>query len=102
MYILECGDGTFYTGSTKDLARRFVEHLNGLGSIHTAKHFPIKLVYCEYFKRIDHAYDREKQIQRWRRAKKIALVEGRNYALPKLARNPENTYHNHFIPPPED
>ena len=86
MYILECADGSFYAGSTKNLPIRFIQHMNGKGCNHTAKRLPVKLVYCEYFKRIDHAFDREKQIQGWGRKKKIALIEGRNYALPKLSK----------------
>ena len=74
MYILLCDDGSFYTGSTKNLERRLSQHFNGEGANHTKKHKPAKLVYTECFDRIDHAYHREKQIQRWSHAKKEALV----------------------------
>jgi putative endonuclease len=86
MYILECSDGSYYTGSTKNLALRFIQHMKGKGCNHTAKRLPVKLVYCEYFKRIDHAFDREKQIQGWSRKKKQALIEGRFFDLPGLAK----------------
>ena len=43
MYILECADGSFYTGSTKDLARRLWQHQNGQGANHTIKRLPVKL-----------------------------------------------------------
>ena len=85
-YILECADGSFYTGSTVDLTRRINEHETGLGSNHTRKHCPIKLVYVEQFERIDHAFNREKQIQKWRRDKKLALINGDNNQLVKLAK----------------
>jgi putative endonuclease len=74
MYILECADGSYYTGSTKDLERRLWEHKNGLGANHTAKRLPVKLVYCEECDRIDDAFYREKQVQGWSRKKKEALM----------------------------
>jgi putative endonuclease len=75
MYILECGDGSFYTGSTKDLSRRLWQHQNGLGANHTQKRLPVKLVYAEYFDRVADAFYREKQVQGWSRRKKTALIE---------------------------
>ena len=74
MYILKCADGSYYTGSTKDMERRMWEHQNGLGANHTAKRLPVKLVYCEECDRIDDAFYREKQVQGWSRKKKEALM----------------------------
>ena len=74
MYILECADGSFYTGSTKDLPRRLWQHQNGLGANHTTKRLPVKLVYAEHYDRVADAFDREKQVQGWSWAKKIALI----------------------------
>jgi putative endonuclease len=85
MYILECADGSYYTGSTWDLERRLWQHQNGLGANHTAKRLPVKLVYCEAFNRIDDAYRREKQIQGWSRKKKQALMAGDTHLLHHLA-----------------
>jgi putative endonuclease len=68
MYILLCADGSYYTGSTK-------------------KHLPIQLVYYEEYDRIDYAFEREKQIQKWRRKKKEALINGEFEELHLLARN---------------
>lgn len=76
MYILQCGDGSFYTGSTTELALRIQQHKNGEGANFTSKNLPVKLVYYENFDRIDEAFAREKQIQKWSRAKKIALIQG--------------------------
>ncbi|MFM2006097.1 MAG: hypothetical protein RLZZ09_1752 [Pseudomonadota bacterium] len=76
VYILECADGSYYTGSTWDLERRLWEHNNGLGAKHTAKRLPVKLVFCEACDRIEDAYMREKQIQGWSRKKKEALMAG--------------------------
>ena len=90
MYILECSNGTFYTGSTKDLAKRIEEHENGLGANYTKKHLPVKLVYYEEFDRIDEAFYREKQVQGWSRKKKEALICGEFSSLPKLAKKDFN------------
>ena len=76
MYILECADGSYYTGSTKNLDRRIVEHDNFLGANYTKKKHPAKLVYSEKHPRIDEAFNREKQIQGWTHRKKKALVDG--------------------------
>jgi putative endonuclease len=85
MYILECSDGSYYTGSTIDLEQRIIQHQNGEGANHTKKRLPIKLVYYEEYQRIDEAFYREKQIQGWSRKKKEALIEGNAELLPELA-----------------
>jgi putative endonuclease len=84
MYIIECADGSYYTGSTWDLPRRFAQHKSGMGARFTAKHKPVKIVYYEEFARIDEAFYREKQIQRWSHAKKKALIEGNFQELKKF------------------
>ena len=76
MYILECGDGTYYTGSTPDVEKRLEEHDAGFGANYTAKRLPVKLVYTERFLMIKDAFEREKQIQKWSQAKKKALIAG--------------------------
>jgi len=86
MYILKCCDDTFYTGSTKNLDRRIIEHQSGLGANYTKKKLPIELIYYEEYSRIDEAFYREKQVQGWGRKKKIALIKGKTYLLPKLAK----------------
>ena len=86
MYILECSDGSFYTGSTNDLDYRLFQHRNGEGPNYTRKRLPIKLVYCEEFNRIDEAFEREKQVQGWSRAKKMALILGKFEKLAALSR----------------
>ncbi|MCX6234617.1 MAG: GIY-YIG nuclease family protein [Bacteroidetes bacterium] len=85
MYILQCADGSYYTGSTNDLERRFEQHQNGEGANHTKKRLPVKLVYFEEFSRIDEAFYREKQVQGWSRAKKEALINNRRELLKSLA-----------------
>ena len=85
MYILECSDGSFYTGSTNNLTLRFEQHQNGEGANHTKSRLPVKLVYFEEFNRIDLAFYREKQVQGWSRAKKNALIQNRHCDLNRLA-----------------
>ncbi len=87
MYMLQCRDGSFYTGSTKELALRIAQHKNGEGANFTSKNLPVKLVYYETFDRIDEAFAREKQIQKWSRAKKIALIKGDIEKLKQLSKN---------------
>jgi putative endonuclease len=85
MYILECSDGSYYTGSTKNLELRLQQHENGEGANHTKKRLPVKLVYLEEFQRIDEAFYREKQVQGWSRKKKEALIAGNSDKLPELS-----------------
>ena len=87
VYILECGDGSYYTGSTRDIEKRLWEHQNYQGANYTKKKQPVRLVFCEEFKRIDEAFAREKQIQGWSHAKKKALIEGKYNMLPELSKN---------------
>ena len=86
VYILECADGSYYTGSTWNLEQRVWEHQNGFGANFTRKHRGAKLAFCEYFDRVDDAYGMEKRIQGWSRAKKRALIESRLEDLPALSR----------------
>ncbi|HEX5857330.1 MAG TPA: GIY-YIG nuclease family protein [Microbacterium sp.] len=93
MYIVRCRDGAYYTGSTlKDPEARVWEHNNDedLAARFTIKRRPVVLVHVESFTRIDDAFAREKQVQRWSRAKKDALIDGRLGDLPGLARSRRN------------
>ncbi|MCX6325717.1 MAG: GIY-YIG nuclease family protein [Bacteroidia bacterium] len=94
MYILECADGSYYTGSTNDLERRIEQHQNGEGANHTKKRLPVKLVYFEEFNRIDEAFYREKQVQGWNRAKKEALISGHSELLNSLAECKNKTHYS--------
>jgi putative endonuclease len=85
MYILRCSDGTYYTGSTKDLIGRFQLHQIGGGANYTKKRLPVELVYYEEFDRIDEAFAREKQIQNWSQSKKNALIENNKDKLKLLS-----------------
>jgi predicted GIY-YIG superfamily endonuclease len=86
MYILECADGSYYVGSTKDIKRRLMEHQSGLGANYTSRRLPVKLVYSEEFERVADAFAREKQVQNWSRAKREALINSEPEKLPALAK----------------
>lgn len=87
MYILECSDESYYTGSTNNIKLRLQQHQNGEGANHTKKRLPVKLVYFEEFQRIDEAFYREKQVQGWSRKKKEALINNIPEQLPELSKN---------------
>jgi putative endonuclease len=85
MYILECDNGTYYTGSTINLDCRMAEHASGNGANYTRKHKPIRLAYLEEYLRIEDAFLREKQIQPWSQKKKLALMSGDIEKIHELA-----------------
>ena len=86
MYILECADGSYYVGSTNDLERRLMEHQEGRGARYTTRRLPVKLVYIEEYNFAAEAFEREKQVQNWSRAKREALINGNRESLPELAK----------------
>lgn len=75
VYIVECADGTFYTGYTTDVPRRVAEHNAGTGARYTRGRTPVELVYTERFSVKSSALRREYEIKQLPRAKKEALVE---------------------------
>ncbi len=87
-YILECSDRSYYVGSTWDLDRRIWEHnnCNERGAKYTRRRRPVKVVWCQEFERIEDAYECEKHVQGWSRAKREALIEGRFGDLPALSK----------------
>lgn len=94
MYILECVDGGYYTGSTTNIERRLWQHQQGEGANYTAKRLPVKLVYCEFYDRVSDAYYREKQVQGWSRKKKQALIAGDTNLLHRLAECQNETHYS--------
>ncbi len=75
-YIVECSDGTYYTGWTTDTERRVKAHNAGRGARYTSMRVPVKLVYIEPQPDRSTAMKRERAIKRLRRSKKLALIEG--------------------------
>ena len=74
-YILECSDGTFYTGWTNDPERRVAQHNKGRGARYTKTRRPVKLVYLEEQPDKIAALKRERAIKKMRRTQKSKLVD---------------------------
>lgn len=75
-YILECADGTFYTGWTTDPERRVAQHNKGIGARYTKTRRPVKMVYLEEQPDKIAALKRELAIKRMKRGQKMRLIEG--------------------------
>ena len=78
VYILTNDAGTLYTGYTGDLAGRVLAHKHGRGSVFTRRHVIGRLLYYEACADENAAKAREKQIKRWLRARKVALIATMN------------------------
>jgi putative endonuclease len=86
VYILRCSDGSYYTGITSKLHDRIEQHQSALDRrCNTSNKLPVELVYFEVFQIVQRAISREKQIKRWSRAKKEALISGDYLKLQALA-----------------
>ncbi len=75
-YILECADGTYYTGWTTDPDRRVKQHNKGIGAKYTSMRLPVKLVYLEPQVNRTDAMKREIAIKKMKRVQKNKLIEG--------------------------
>jgi predicted GIY-YIG superfamily endonuclease len=84
VYILECKDGSLYTGITDSLERRFEEHKSGKGGKFTHSFKVNKLLHSEPRDNKNEALKREAQIKGWTRKKKLALIKGNTALLKKL------------------
>ncbi|HTM66130.1 MAG TPA: GIY-YIG nuclease family protein [Flavipsychrobacter sp.] len=74
VYIVECSDGSYYTGITNNIERRLWEHNTGYDKkSFTYKRRPVKLKYCDFFRDVNQAIAFEKQVKGWSRKKKEAL-----------------------------
>jgi putative endonuclease len=74
VYVVECRDGTLYTGYTTDVGRRIAEHNAGDGAAYTAGRRPVELRYVEYHPDRGAALSREHEIKSRTRAEKLALL----------------------------
>ncbi len=88
VYILQCADGSYYTGHTDDLDLHLAQHQQGaFADCHTFSRRPVRLVYSQAFDNRDAAVRAERRIKGWRREKKEALIAGRFDLLQALARS---------------
>jgi putative endonuclease len=74
VYLLECKDGSIYTGITTDVERRISRHRAGRGARYTRIKGVKKLLYSEPHPSHGSALRREAEIKRWPRKKKLALI----------------------------
>jgi len=77
-YIMTNRSRTLYVGVTSDLVRRVQQHRDGAVEGFTRRYQIKKLVYAEESSSIWEALAREKQVKKWRRSKKVALIEALN------------------------
>jgi putative endonuclease len=74
VYVLECADGSFYTGYTTDVERRAAEHNAGEGAKYTRGRTPVEVIHAEAFEDRSAAMRREHEIKQLSRAEKERLV----------------------------
>ena len=77
VYVVECSDGTLYTGYTTDVERRVKEHNAGEGAKYTRGRTPVEVVHVEEYATRSEAMSREAEIKNMSRKEKERLVDGR-------------------------
>ena len=77
IYILLCRDGSFYTGSTNNVKKRFDEHFSGHGAKYTKSHKPERIIYQEEFSNKSQALKREAEIKKLTKVEKLALLDNK-------------------------
>ncbi|MDO8408036.1 MAG: GIY-YIG nuclease family protein [bacterium] len=77
VYIIECTDGSLYTGITTNIARRFAEHKAGTGGHYTRSKSVLKVAYTEKHHDRSSALKREMEIKGWHRDKKLNLIQAK-------------------------
>lgn len=94
VYILECGDGSLYTGSTNDLEKRVEAHQTGQGAKYTRSHLPVTLAFFEEAENRSEAGKREAEIKKLDRDQKLELIRefNRNHNHPNRHKNIPATY----------
>ena len=75
VYIILCENKGLYTGFSTNVEKRFAKHKRGKGSSYTQANKALKIVYTEEFSTKGEALSREAQIKRWRREKKLNLIQ---------------------------
>ncbi len=85
VYMLECADGSIYTGHTDNLEARLAAHRDGRFRGYTLKRRPVGLIFREQLASRNEAFRAEREIKGWSRDKKLALARGDWRALRELA-----------------
>lgn len=78
VYILECSDGTLYTGISNDLSSRIEKHNSGKGAKYTKNRLPVNLVYKEGAVNKSESMKREIEIKKLTRSEKLDLINNIN------------------------
>ena len=84
VYIIECADGSLYTGITTDVARRFKEHQDGAGGRYTRSREVVRVVYTQKHPNRSSALKREVEIKKWRSDKKRLFVYNSGHMAKRL------------------
>jgi putative endonuclease len=87
VYILSSRSRNLYVGLTNSLIRRTSTHRESIPGTHTARYSIRRLIYFEYFRYVHSAIAREKELKKWTRAQKIALIERTNPTWEDLFRS---------------
>ena len=85
VYILKCGDGSYYTGHTDNLEYRVAMHQEGRIDGYTKSRHPVTLVFSEQFGTRLEALEMEQRIKGWSRKKKEAMMRGDWKEVSRLA-----------------
>jgi len=83
LYLLECADGSIYTGITNNLEERLKKHKEGSGAKYTRAKKAVKILYTEEYLNRSAASKREIEIKSWTRQKKLALIQQKVKLLPQ-------------------
>lgn len=110
VYILECQDGTYYTGYTNNLSNRINRHNKGIASKYTQRRLPVRLVCCKEYKYFKKAFNRERAIKKFTRkqkenkkqrnfercSKNLLSLQGVMFLEPKSGTTPKGLYAKTF------
>ena len=83
IYVLECNDGTLYTGYSNNVEKRIVTHNSGKGAKYTRSRTPVTLKYTEKFKTKEEALSAEYHFKRLKREKKLEIICGKSKEFSK-------------------
>ena len=90
VYIVQCNDGSFYTGISTDLEQRIKDHNDGRASEYTKDRIPVALLYCEDFQSKSEARMREVEIKKYGVRNKVKLIKrglGRRFISTAISEN---------------
>jgi predicted GIY-YIG superfamily endonuclease len=86
VYILKCNDDSYYIGHTDNIEKRIAEHHVNEYPCYTSKRLPVEVVFVQSFATRDEAFNAERQLKKWSRQKKEALIEGNMERVSLLAK----------------